>query len=267
MKVLDTSFESPTSSQPMKQGSMNLIQQAWQEVTTSLALNIIGKGYNPAKVYILYGCVNSGSGSNYIISAGAVFYAGEAYQVPAITFTAAGGQTAVGTIVTNFVVASNADPVVFTDGASHNVHQNRIITIASAVSGSGTADFANWLPIPADVSIIGDSTLAIAGVTTNSSNINALITREQVILSVLINITPTATGALGFVKIYNLPVPVTQAMFSSGFLYDNATASIIQPFLISTNDQSGNNGIYIKTGSLTSGHTYSMFGQIVYPII
>jgi hypothetical protein len=108
---------------------------------------IVGSDYDSNKAYILSGCVNSGTGSNFVISAGYIFYSSEVHRVPASSFTAPSGQTAVINFNVTNVNGTNYDPVQFTDGSSIDIHYENIITIASGVSGSGISDFANLLRI------------------------------------------------------------------------------------------------------------------------
>ncbi len=145
MKKLDTTFATTTISQPAKGGTFLHLQQSYQEILSALAQSIVGVTYQTNVAYVLFGCVNSGSGSVYNISAGAVFYNGEAYLVPAASFTAGGSNVAVGNITTSYFVDASADPVTFSDTSTHNVHQIRQMVITAALTGSGTADYSAWL--------------------------------------------------------------------------------------------------------------------------
>lgn len=165
MRKFDTSEITSTIAAPIKSGTIDHIQLAYQEALTALANAVIRRVNDTTNVYILYGCVNTGSGLNYIISAGALYYAGEVYLVDATTFTAAGGQTAVGNIVIT-QNTTNADPVTFSDSIARNVHNIRKIVFASAVSGSGLSDFANLIPSPLVLQSIPIATMP-ASVTVN----------------------------------------------------------------------------------------------------
>lgn len=147
MKKIDGSFITSAVGMPFKSGTLAHLQSSYQEVLGSILQNIIGAQYDPSKVYILFGCVNSGSGLSYIISGGAVFFNGEVYLVDATSFVSPGGQVAVGNVAQTFFTDATADPVEFTDGATHNVHQIRKFVFASAAPGSGSADFTNCIPI------------------------------------------------------------------------------------------------------------------------
>lgn len=145
MKKLDTSAVTAAIGMPVKGGTLSHIQAAYSEAFTSSINTIIGNNYSATAVYLLYGCQNSGSGLNYVISAGAVYVGGEIYQVAAATFTAPTGQVAVGNLITTFFTDQSADPVLFTDNVNRNVHQIRTLVFAAAVSGTGASDFAAML--------------------------------------------------------------------------------------------------------------------------
>lgn len=147
MRKLDVSAVSNTNALPIKSGTLTHIQLAYQEAITAICNNLLGAQISPVIPYVLYGCGNTGSELNYIIGAGAIYYAGEIYLVPTVTFTAPGGQVAVGTIATTFN-NTNADPVTFTDGVSRNIHQIRQIVFAAGVSGSAQMDYTTLLQTP-----------------------------------------------------------------------------------------------------------------------
>jgi len=142
MKKLDTTPIATGISFIPKGGTLLFLQLAYQEAFNALMQGNIGSSYDVTKGYILYGCVNTGSGTTYTISAGAVFFNGEIYLVDAITFTISGSNVAEGTITTTQYTA-DADPSVFTDGVSRNVHNIRKIVFGPALAGSGAFDYVN----------------------------------------------------------------------------------------------------------------------------
>jgi hypothetical protein len=155
MRKLDTSAVTTTVGLPLKAGSLVHLQLAYQEAISALGQALAGSAYNPGKVYVLSGCVNSGSGNNYNISAGSIFYNGEVYLVDAASFTISGANVAVGvvpnppTVTTGLTYFSDviADPVQFTDGVNRNVHQIRKCVIQPGLSGSGAANFLDFIDI------------------------------------------------------------------------------------------------------------------------
>lgn len=141
MKKLLNTFITDTAQQPIKKGTLEFIQQAHIENTAATLIGLIGSGYNFITPYIISGCVNTGSGSNYVFSGGNIFYLGIMYAVPSATFTVSGGQVPV-CVLTATSYGTDADPVTFTDGTTHNVHIDTTITIQAGASGSGAFDFS-----------------------------------------------------------------------------------------------------------------------------
>lgn len=132
----------------IKQGTLAHLQKAYIEPIAEMVKSMIGSSYDSSKVYVLNGCVNSGAGSNYIISAGSVFYNGEVYLVDAATFTVTTG-VPVATIVTTANTADySADPALFEDTTSQNVHDINKVVIAEATSGSGIKDYSGFEFLP-----------------------------------------------------------------------------------------------------------------------
>lgn len=140
MRKLITTDITDNGQLPIKRGTLDHLQLAYQEALSAIANNLLGAKSDAATAYILFGCVNTGSGLNYVISAGAIFYQGEVFLVDATSFTASAGQVAVASLSTTYFT-TYADPVDFTDGTQKNVHSVRKITFASGASGSGLFDF------------------------------------------------------------------------------------------------------------------------------
>jgi hypothetical protein len=106
MKKLTLAAVSSTNGFPVKSGTFAHIQSAYQEALSSAVQSIIfGSLYDPAKAYILHGCVATGTDPGArTFTAGAIFFNGEIYQVDAATFTTTGSQVAVGKITTTYFV-------------------------------------------------------------------------------------------------------------------------------------------------------------------
>lgn len=147
MKKLDVSAVSASNALPFKSGSIIHIQNAYQEAIAEGIKGLIGAAYDPGEVYILNGLVNSGSGSNYNISSGSVFFNGEVYLVDSASFTTTGLQVAVANIVTTFFTGLNADGVEFGDGVIRNIHQIRKVTLSAGLSGSGIGNYASFFDL------------------------------------------------------------------------------------------------------------------------
>jgi hypothetical protein len=135
MKILDVSNINASAQMPVKKGTLQFLQDAYKELANAILRGTIGGGYSASTYYILHGCANTGVGSNYIISAGAIFFNGEIYLVDGTTFTTTGGQVPVMNIATT-QYTTDADPVTFTNNVQYNIHDIRKIVI-SAGTASG----------------------------------------------------------------------------------------------------------------------------------
>jgi hypothetical protein len=148
MKKLDTTKESSTSWSPYKAETKQFVQDSYAEIFNALVLSKIKNNYTANSVVCLYGCVNTGTGTTYIISEGAVYCNGEVFLVPALPSTV----LASGAVFNLSDVADGtADPTNFSDNAIWNIHRVRTAVIANGATGTGTlsgtsgSDFANLI--------------------------------------------------------------------------------------------------------------------------
>lgn len=153
MKILNTSNISNTVAMPIKAGTLQFLQDAHKETIAGLVTNILP---NPitGTVYILSGCVNSGTGSVYNISAGVIYYNGEIFNFDGISFTLTGLQKAYARIETT-QYQTNADPVTFTNGQLYSVHNIRKFVVENTITSSGLPEFINFVTVPSS-SLRGD---------------------------------------------------------------------------------------------------------------
>jgi hypothetical protein len=151
MRNLKTSDISTSIAFPVKSGTLDHLQLAYKEAFAEAVKGYIGAGYSTGTMYILNGLVNSGSGSNYIVTAGSVFYNGEVYLVDAATFTLTGANVAIAALVVTYFTAANADAVQFTDGIARNVHEIRKVSITQGLAGSGLANYISLVRINANI--------------------------------------------------------------------------------------------------------------------
>jgi len=148
MKKIKTTDIIAGSAMPLKSGSLNHLQSANQEGIFSLAQselfqrNGVSAGY--ANPQALYGLAYTVSGSTWSIESGCLVFGTEMYLCDSTVGIVLGlGQVVVGTITTTYLTATNADPVIFSDSTSNNVHEIRKIVWSAGVSGSGSFDFVN----------------------------------------------------------------------------------------------------------------------------
>jgi hypothetical protein len=166
MKKLDISGVTDAAQIKIKKGTLQFLQDANYEAFQAIVIGSIGNAYDPAKIYVLFGCVNSGAGNAYNITAGAVFYAGEIFLVDASVFSTSGSYVGVfRQVISQFM--DNADPVTFTDNSVHNVHNIRKMQIVEGATGSGVADYSAKSPftfaVQSQINIIPAGSLVKSG--------------------------------------------------------------------------------------------------------
>lgn len=134
-KILTNNIVENVRRQPFNKASLEHIQEAFQEVFADL---LKGLTDNAAGVVVLHGCIDSDPDANdYDISAGAVLYNGEVFQVDAFT----GSDATDVPVLTLVETYRTGDPVKFSDNNDYNVHVVRKLAWSMAAAGSGIADF------------------------------------------------------------------------------------------------------------------------------
>lgn len=119
------------------------IENAYVESLSDLTKGLVGSSAN---YIVLYGCVNSGSGLAYDISAGAILKDGEIYTVPAFVGTATGAN------VPRLTLVSVNTQLEYTDATSQNTLVTRTFAWVIGTSGSGLVDFSGVMRIPEKLS-------------------------------------------------------------------------------------------------------------------
>ena len=136
MKKFDTShIQEGVRRLGARKGTFDHLQEAYTEVLSDILSAMLNN-----VVTVLCGCVNSGAGSNYNISAGAIYYSGQVYRVDAFTGVAPGGTVPV---LSTAITYRTGDPVSYTDGSFFNTHAIEKIVISFGPSGSGIADYSS----------------------------------------------------------------------------------------------------------------------------
>jgi hypothetical protein len=259
-KVINAS--TATAKQPFYGRTMAHIMETITEIADSVARPIIGN-YVANDLVILYGCILtgnfSGAGNPFAVTAGAVYYNGEIYQVDAVSGTISGANVLVGTIVTTY---QSGDPVTMSDNSTVSVHEIRKVVITQAASGSGTKNYSLWKPV---LRINGRTTLATqnnattvyadaTGLTFTTPNDGK--TRKLCIqLKGHFHLVGTHVGGGGEAKIFNL---TTSTDLDSGYSFwqlDGAInfAQMRQAFTASfIGDVAPNNTIKVQFKSLSA---------------
>lgn len=133
-KVINASIT--TAKQPYYGRTMDHVMQGIAEGDDSNVRAVIE---DATKATILWGVVNSTpAGATYTLTAGAIYWAGEIYQVDAQTVTVTGANKLVATITTTYQAG---DPVTMSDNTTASVHAIRKLVFSDAASGSGDFNF------------------------------------------------------------------------------------------------------------------------------
>lgn len=145
MKKLDVSAISSSVAMPIKSGTLQFMQDAHKESLNAIIKNVVEDPQTDT-IYILSGCVNSGTLPVHNISAGTLYVNGEVYDFVGASFTLTGLQKAYARIETT-QYTTNADPVAFTDGVSRNVHNVRKIVIENTTVSSSLPEFKDFVTV------------------------------------------------------------------------------------------------------------------------
>lgn len=196
MKKIKTTDITSTSAMPVKKGSLDHLQAAYTETITDLNKAYWSGDRVGTKPMALHGCINSGTGSTFIISAGALILDtySEVFRCDATTVVVPVGQVLIGTITTTYLTASDADPVEFSDSTLNNVHEIRKIVWSSGASGSGTLNYSDlYFRNSFDATT---STLAgnLNSWTLGTGSVDLRQLRESKKITILFNINNTSTG-------------------------------------------------------------------------
>lgn len=145
MKKINTSNVTGSSRQPLLGRSISHLNEGIVESFVSVFKAMMLDGYTTNDVVIMHGCVNSGStsgaGNPFNVTAGAVYYNDEIYQVDAITGVFSGTNVLVANLSTTYQIG---DPVTMTDGSTKNVHEIKKVVISQAASGSGIKNHTDF---------------------------------------------------------------------------------------------------------------------------
>lgn len=147
MKFLDTTLsQAGPAFQGVPAGSINFIQQGTKEAVTATNYGLFealsgGVGYATSSTYLIWGCnqtVTGGGPYTYTINQGAILYNNEIFLVPTTPLFVSNTSWTVaiyGTI--NTFNSPTLDPVLFSDGSTHNVNNDRTIQVILATGPSG----------------------------------------------------------------------------------------------------------------------------------
>lgn len=267
MNTIDTSLiVDPNVQQPFTGPSLAFLQNATLEAISNVVKGLAYPSYSSSQVYVLYGCERTGAADGAAsgaaaVAAGAVFYNGEVFTVPAFSTTNINSQTLYSALVSTSV---SPDPVLFSDNSSKNVHFQRQWVVSQ--SGSGSNAQSSWVYLskptwnyigdsgkptfktnwgnynllgygdPVGYSIDKDGFLCLRGIATNTGNVSPTL------FTLPVGFRPTSKVVLGL---------TTDSVSAPLSLSDNSTMTQMTITIASTGD--------VSIGSTTAGHTYLVY--------
>lgn len=170
-----------------------------------------------SKVTKLWGCVNTGTGTgtgqSAVISAGAVYYNGEIYQVPAFS-TSSIVNGLLGVVTTAY---AGIDPVLFSDSTTHNVHQIKTIIITD-LTASGDLAYSNWQTAAVD-NLLSRVSLLEGDIKANTSTVSG---SYSTVASTFMTITPSASRSFN-----KMTISLNMNIYNNGGIPQNLLSTIL----------------------------------------
>jgi hypothetical protein len=196
MKKIKTTDITSTSAMPLKKGSLDHLQAAYTETIQDVNKAYWAGDRAGTQPMALHGLINSGSGSTFTISAGALMLDtySEVFRCDAQTVVVNVGQVLVGTVTTTYLTATDADPVEFSDSTSNNVHEIRKIVWSSALSGTGTLNYSDLFFRNTFDAIIPTLSGDLNAWTLGTGSVSYLQLIESKKITILIEINNTTTA-------------------------------------------------------------------------
>lgn len=167
MKTLDLSAVTPSVGIIPQKDTVEHITSSYLEGVASLAKSIIPVSWQTGHLVILHGCVDTGVHPTRTLSAGAVFYNGEVYQVPAASFTTSGAQIGIWTLQD----VNTGTESKLTDGSDVHILVNNKFVFAAGLAGSGDFDEGDELTLykwDDDYNSLLDTSPTFSGATVDS---------------------------------------------------------------------------------------------------
>lgn len=142
-KIKTNNIVDPNVQQPFKGTSLEFLQEGMKSMVNALAQSRVGEVTTGDKAYAMFGCrATLLSPFTFSYESGFIFdqVTGECYL-----FVGTASLTITDTAVIKLLETNDAtaDPSIFSDGSSHNVHKIRRCQIYDSTSGSGIVDYNN----------------------------------------------------------------------------------------------------------------------------
>jgi len=247
MKTLDLSAVTPSIGIIPQKDTVEHITSSYLEGVASLAKSMIPISWQTGKLVILHGCVDSGTPPTRTLSAGAVFYNGEVYQVPAASFTTTGLQIGIWTLQD----VNTGTESKLTDGSDVHVLVDNKFVFAAGLAGSGdfdegsvdifnipvlytqnpdgiitrTVEIGNW-----DMSITDNISVNLSSFVTNTLkivSINCVVFKDDGKAINFESVDSTTFDSQGCIGFINDSTKVTALFRKTGGVFDSGEYSAI----------------------------------------
>ena len=198
-----TNIVDPTSLQPFTGNSLKFLQDASSEARAGMIKAFITQNlgsYSLTVPYVISGCVVSDSGKD--VTDGEIFYGGEYYQLTGVNGTTNGAQFSV--VKTQ---DSTADPLDFSDGQTHNVH-DIFKFVGTDTATTGTFDSSNLVSAYGskasfDIKTALQNTSSITYVDLTTLTYTIPVTGKYLIIANSCFNYSTSTGNGGFLQVWD----------------------------------------------------------------
>jgi hypothetical protein len=275
MKRIDTSQVADPARQPFLAGSLEFLQDATKEVIDALVKSQIT--YVTNDIIIIYGCVLTGTDPGVRdLTAGAIYYNGEIYLVSAQSITTTGSNIPVW--VRDLVTYDTGiDPVTFSDGIAHSVHQVRKFKIQEGpIGGSGITNYVadydsatikpfkhEWVYNSAFATTI---TSASVGATISASSFQAKRIDDMVFVTGFVEVTYATTGDNDVIFITPLIYPPATSNNAIGLVSSFNTDTNSEGFAGTAVETSNTIELGCKTDGFVSTDVFRHYFQLQYRV-
>lgn len=222
--ITTSTIVDPNKQQPFLGGSLAFLQNSSKEMIVAICRAMMGETlYNSGFAVCLCGCTFNSTLDQ--INNGFIFFNGELYY-----FNGVNGMNGYSNVPV-FIAANSflsPDPITYSDNSTGSVHQQRRLTVADQVSGTGLFDLSTMKYVPAH------NGTAVS--TTNTTTASAAATP----ITLATYTTPRArTGINRKFRIRfscSVSVPVTSGLEGATVEIYNSTASSVIATMVMQND-------------------------------
>ncbi len=193
MKKIETTNIAGTQDAPFIKATFDHLNEANLNSTSDIIKGLLGT-YTTNDIIVLFGCVVTatipGTSS---ITAGAIYYNGEIYEVDAnASLVTTGSDILVWGIATTYRAG---DPIKWSDGENRNLHQIDKFALSAGLSGSGLANYNG-----ATVKTIKSASILASKSQLLVSSISATGPTSYTTETTMLTLTPSSTLSAAVMK-------------------------------------------------------------------